>query len=170
MPVVSLDMSKECAVIARPKRPEIGRKTLHKRLCVLQGLASPLVGKDCKSRFLKQRRFGREMTRPHVCGGEFTCLFLARLDVRLIEGIDGENCTGNRGCKLPAEELLADLIAVSDRNAHDRIARSLERRHRVILCSICLVRQPQIGEYTIFVVNLRGPKRFCVDRDEALAL
>ena len=34
-------------MIARPKRSEIGRKTLHKRLCVLQGLASPLVGKDC---------------------------------------------------------------------------------------------------------------------------
>ena len=49
-------------------------------------------------------------------------LILAGLDIGLIERIDAEDCARHRRGDLPAEEFLADVIAVGDADAHDRVA------------------------------------------------
>ncbi len=55
-------------------------------------------------------RFAR--SGPLVLGGQPPRHALARLDVRLIEPMDAEDGTGHRGCELPAEELLAQIVQV----------------------------------------------------------
>ena len=100
-------------------------------------------------RLLQQRRFRRQFPGPLVCGGEFACFVLAGLDVRLIEGIDAEDRTGNGHGELPAEEFLTDVIAIGDSDAHDRVTCFFNGGDRVILLRIRFARQPHIDEQAI---------------------
>ena len=62
---------------------------------------------------------------------------LAGFHVRLIEGVDAENGTGDGRRELPAEELLAEVVGIVERNAHDRMPGSLQLVQRT-----CLVPRP----------------------------
>ena len=97
----------------------------------------------------KKRRFRRQLPGPLVGGGQFARLVLARLDVRLIERIDAEDRARNGRGELPAEEFLADVIAIGDGDAHDRMTGAFERGDRVILLRIRFARQPHIDEQAI---------------------
>ena len=103
-------------------------------LCVLR------VGKERKIAFRQERRFRRQLAGPLVCSRKFARLVFARLDVGLVERIDAEDRTGNGRRKLPAEELLADVIAIGDGDAHDRMTRAFQRGDCVILLGIRFAR------------------------------
>ena len=93
-----------------------------------------------------------------IGGGQLARLVLAGLDVGLIERIDAEDRARDRGGELPAEEFLADVIAVGDGDAHDRLPGALERGDRVILLRVRFARQPQIDEQPVLAVDLGRPR------------
>ena len=112
------------------------REIFHQRLGLPESLAVLLVGKERKAGLLQERRFRRQLPGPLVCGGEFARLVLAGLDIRLIERIDAEDRARDGRGELPAEEFLADVIAIGDGDAHDRVTCAFERSDRVILLRI----------------------------------
>ena len=94
---------------------------------------------------------------------------LAGFDVGLIERIDADDRAGNGRGDLPAEEFLADLVAIGDVDAHDGMTGPFERGDGVVLRGIGLGRQPHIDEQAVLAVDLGVPERLGVDWHEPLA-
>jgi hypothetical protein len=80
---------------------------------------------------------------------------LARLDVGLIERIDTQDRAGHGGGKLPAEELLADVVRIGERDAHGGLPGRLERGDGDVLGGVEAGVQPQVDEDAIASKNLR---------------
>ena len=112
----------------------------------------------------------RQLAGLLVGGGELARLVLAGLDIGLIERIDAEDRAGDRGGDLPAEEFLADVIAIGDGDAHDRMPARSSAATASSCFGIRFARQPQIDEQAIRAVDVGRAQRLGVDRDEALAL
>ena len=53
---------------------------------------------------------------------------LAGFDIGLVEGVDADDRAGDRGGDFPAEEFLAEIVNVGERDADDRMAGLFERR------------------------------------------
>ena len=93
---------------------------------LLQGGGILGVGEELESGPLEDRRLGRKHPGLLERGGQLARRDLARLHVRLIERIDADDRAGHRRGHLPAEEFLADVVDVGDRDAHHRMSRALQ--------------------------------------------
>ena len=113
----------------------------------------------------------RQRAGPLIGGGEFARLVLARLDVRLIEWVDAEDRSRNRRRDLPAEEFLAEVVAVGDLDAHHRMAGVLEFNESRVRCRRrCSSASRSVDEQTIVAIDAGGSERLAVDRDQSLAV
>ena len=146
------------------------REIFDQRPGIAERLAVLRIGKERNISFRQQRRFRRQLSGPLVCGRKFARLVFAGLDVGLIERIDTEDRTRNGRRKFPAEEFLADVIAIGDGDAHDRMTRAFQRGDCIILFGIRFARQAHIDEQAIRPVDIGRPKRLGIDRNEALAV
>src|SRR5665213_2724694 len=80
--------------------------------------------------------------------GQDTRFVLARLDIRLVERIDADDRTRNRGGDLPSEEFMTDVPDVFHLDPRDRMARLLQRIHRLALRCIGFPIQLEAVSYT----------------------
>src|ERR1700674_3825180 len=131
MALIAFDISEQRAIVARLNAPKMRRQNFHEGLGRRQCLAVLAIGEERNTGLFEQRRFRRQLPGPLVRGGELARLVLAGLDIRLIEWIDAEDRTGNGRGKLPTEEFLANVVAIGDGDAHDRVTRTFERVDRI---------------------------------------
>ncbi len=89
---------------------------------LLQNSRVAFLGEDLDPVLLAQRRLSRKRTASLVGIRQLARFYLGGLDVGLVEGIDADDGSHDRGCHLPAEEFLADLIVVGDQNPDARRA------------------------------------------------
>src|SRR5262249_30446911 len=89
-------------------------------------------------------------------------------DIRLIEGVDAENRSGNRRRHLPLEERLAEIAERRERQPHDRLATVFERGERGFIARLWI--EAQVDEQPIVSVDLGRAERLAIDRDEATSL
>src|SRR5690349_24601155 len=85
------------------------------------------VGKELDALVFQNRRLRRERSRFFILLRKFARLDLAGFDIGLVEAVDSDYRSGNRGGNLPAEELLADVVLVEHLDAHDGESSLLER-------------------------------------------
>ncbi len=92
------------------------------------------------------------------------------MHVGLVEGVDAEQRPGDRDRELPAEELLAQIIAVCQPQMHNGLAGVFQRLHAlVLLCAGPFVR-PHIDEEAIPPIDVRIAQRLTFHRDDAATL
>src|SRR5215831_3588868 len=136
----------------------------------LQGLSIALIGKELDPVFFQERRFSGKRTGLLVSFRELARNYLAGFHIRLVEGIDSNDRSCDSGRNLPAEKLLAQIIDISHVNAHDWLTGFTQRVDAGILARVHCILQPQVSEDPIIAINLRRPKLFTVDGDQAFAL
>ena len=95
------------------------------RVLLIREQLDPLARED--------RRFCGQRSASFVLGGQLPRGDLARFDVGLIERVDAEDRSGDGRRDLPAEELLAEVVQVVERDAHDRMTGPLEGFDRCVL-------------------------------------
>ena len=95
---------------------------------------------------------------------------LCSLNVGLIEGVNVEQGTCNRGCELPAEELAAQVVRALQLEPDDRMAdRRKPLRGHVDRCVVVAV-EPQVHEHAIVAVDVGIAQRLARHRDNAASL
>src|SRR5260370_19449115 len=70
---------------------------------------------------LEERRFRRKTSGRFVLARQFFCFDLARLDVRLVEGVDADDGACNGRGDFPAEKFLAEVVNVRQGDTPDRM-------------------------------------------------
>src|SRR5665213_2253061 len=113
--LVAFDVGEQRAIIASLDALEMRLEDIDQRAGLAERLAVLVVGEDRKAALLQERLFLRQLSGLLIGGGQLFRLDLAGLDIRLIERIDAEDRARAGGGELPAEELLADVIAIGDR-------------------------------------------------------
>src|SRR3981081_2407648 len=167
--LVAFDIGENPAIVFRPESREVRSETFRERRRLAERGAVLRVGKKAQAVLLEQGRFRRKPTALFVSVGELPGLDLARLDVGLVERIDAEDRPRDRGGYFPAEEFLSDVMALANRDAHDRMAGLLQRREPFVLFGVRFGRGAQIGEDPVLAISLRACERLAVDRNKTLA-
>ena len=174
MRLVHLDVGQERKVVARPQPVQMRLEVSLQCVIALQHLRQ--VGRIlfvCEQRDSvagEDRCLGRQGSGLFVRVGQLPRCDLAGFHVRLIEGIDAEDGTGHGRRELPAEELLAEVVGIVERNPHDRMPGSLQRLNRCVLGRIRRRLQSQIDEDAIAPVEVRCAERFPIDGDQPLSV
>ena len=131
---VGLQISTKCAVISGP-------------VCQRGGVL--LVGEQSNPVFFQDRRLGGQGAGRFVGRRQFARCDFAGLDVRLIEGVDAQQRAGDRGGDFPAEEFLAKVIAVGNRNPNDWLPGLLQEVNRRVLRRVSRAIGSQVDEQAI---------------------
>ena len=85
----------------------------------------------------------------------FRRLVLGRLYIGLVERVDSKHCAGDGGGELPAEELCAQPVFVSNVQANDRLPRRFQALDiRVGFC-VVVVLYAQVDEEPVVAVRFR---------------
>src|SRR5882762_8844692 len=167
--LVAFDIGENPAIISCLDSRQMSAETFHERRRLAECGAVLRVGKKAQAILLEQGRFRRKPTALFVSVGELPGLHLARLDVGLVERIDAEDRPRDRRGDFPAEEFLSDVMALANRDAHDRMAGLLQRRDGLVLLGIRFGGEPQIGEDPVLTIGLRACERLGVERNKTLA-
>ena len=85
------------------------------------------IGEEFETAFLDDWFLGRKRPVHLVFRGQLLGLDLAGFDVRLIEGIDPNHRASHCRGDLPAEEFLAEIVSISQRDAHHRMSSFFQR-------------------------------------------
>ena len=109
--------------------------------------------------------FGQAMRLFEVVG-QRARLILARLDIRLVKGINANDRASHGGRDLPAEEFLAYVPDVLHADTSDRMARPLQRRHRLALQCILLSLKLKVGKEPVVAIAFGCCKRLVCERDQ----
>ena len=72
----------------------------------------PFVGEELQARFLEYRALRWECATLFIFRGQVARSYLARLDVRLVEGVDADDRARGRGRYLPSKELLPQIVFI----------------------------------------------------------
>ncbi len=118
-----------------------------------------------EDRLLRGQGAGLLVFRGQVAGRD-----LAGFNIGLVEGVDADDGAGYGGGDFPAEEFLAQIVNVAERNADNGMPGLLQRRNFGVLSRVRRGFQTHVGEDAIVAVNLGRPNVFAVHRDDALAL
>ena len=171
---VHLDVAKQRCVIPGSDRVEMGAQICCESFLLARSngqLACVLlVGEELDALVFEDRRLGRKRSRLFVLLREFARLDLAGFHVGLIEAVDSDYRSGDCGCDLPAEELLADVVLVEHLNADDRESGFLQRVHFRVLRGIGDAFEADVNKQPVFTINVGRADLFAIDRDNAFAL
>ena len=129
-----------------------------------------LVREELDALVVEDGGLGRQRSGLFVLLGELARLDLAGLDVGLIEAVDSDHRSCNRGCDLPAEELLTDVVLVQHLDADDGEPSFLQRVHLCVLRGIGCAFQADVNEEPVFAIDFRRADLFTIHRDNAFTL
>src|SRR4029077_17885469 len=124
------------------------------------------IGIESQPVLAKHRYLFEQVMRLFEVVGQRTRLILARLDIRLVEGINANDRASHGGRYLPAEEFLAYVPDVLHADTRDRMASSLQRRHRLALQCILLSIKLKGGKETVVAIALGCCHRLVCERDQ----
>src|SRR5437588_8628192 len=77
------------------------------------------IGEQLDAILLENRSFGWQRSALFILAGQLARRDFAGFDVGLIEWIDADDRTGNRGRNFPTKKFLAKIVNVLDCDAHD---------------------------------------------------
>jgi hypothetical protein len=107
------------------------------------------VGIEADRRAGADRRFRRQRAGFLESGGQFARLDLARFDVGLIERIDPEHRSGDRGGDFEAKKFLADILDRLLHDANDRVAGFFQRRKLCFVVGVVFAVEPEVDENAV---------------------
>src|SRR5258708_18635565 len=118
---------------------------------------------------LEERRLRWKASSRFVLARQFFGFDLASFNVRLVEGVDPDDRTGDGCGDFPTEKFLPEVVSIWQRDAHHRMPGFFERSDRGILRLVGLRCQTQISEDTIVAVGSWLGEAFAINRNNALA-
>src|SRR5262249_24781881 len=130
---IHCDVAEYGEVIASSSAPKMFFQHIDQLCSAIESSSVLLVSEKFHSSGLEEREFGWQRAGRFMFSGEFGGLDFAGFDIRLIEGIDADDRTGNRSCNFPAEKFLADGVRVRHRDANDGMAGLFEGGYSSIL-------------------------------------
>src|SRR5205823_3591291 len=136
----------------------------------IKSLVVFLISEQLNAIALENRSLRRQRSALFIFAGQLARRDFAGFDVRLIEWIDADDRTGDRGRDFPTKKFLAKIVNVLDCDAHDRLAGALNRVYRRILRSIPIVIEPQINKHTVIAIALGRCRWFAIHRNQTLAV
>src|SRR2546423_13823953 len=102
-----------------------------------------LIREKLDALLLEERRFRWKTPRRFVLARQFFGFDLAGFDVRLIEGVDPDDRTGDGRGDFPPEEFLPEIVSIWQRDAHPRMPRVFKSGNRGSLRLVLPLRQEQ---------------------------
>src|SRR5207249_5122644 len=93
----------------------------------------------------------------------------AGLELRLVEGGNPEDGTGNSSGDFPPEEFLPEIVGAWQSDAHDGVPGFFEGRNGCILSLVWLRRESHISEDPIAAIASRSGEAFAIHRNNAFA-
>src|SRR5260221_13242404 len=156
MRFVVLDIGEQREVIPAPEPPEMRLEIALERGAgaeIGELLGVRRIGEELDAARYEDRLLFRQRAGLFISRRQLACLDLAGLDIGLIERVDTDDRAGDRGGDLPAKELLAELVTVFERDAHDRLTGALQRIDGAILCNVRTVIEADIGEQAVAAVD-----------------
>ena len=111
--LAAIDIGEEGKIVAVMDAAEMRAEPALKRRIgagLAQGARIALVGVERDAVLLEDRRFRAERAGFLIGVGQLARCDLARFDVRLVERIDADDRSGDRGCDLEAEEFLGEHV------------------------------------------------------------
>src|SRR5258708_38350309 len=125
MRFVVLDIGEQREVIPAPEPPEMRLEIALERGAgaeIGEFLGVRRIGEELDAARHEDRLLFRQRAGLFISRRQLARFDLAGLDIGLIEWVDPDDRAGDRGGDLPAEELLAELVTVFERDAQDRLA------------------------------------------------
>ena len=99
-----------------------------------------LVREKLDAFLLEERRFRWETSGRFVLARQFLGFNLAGFDVRLVEGVNPDDGTGNSSGDFPPEEFLPEIVGVRQSDAHHGVPGFFEGSNGCILSLVWLRR------------------------------
>src|SRR6266704_1311030 len=126
------DVAEDSKIIACAQTQYVGLQNISKVRAVKSSYIL-FVSEKFDATCLEKRHFRWKAPGRFILAGKLARFELAGFDGRLIERIDADNRTGDGRGDFPAEEFLAEIVGIRQRDAHDGMSRFFKRGDSRIL-------------------------------------
>ena len=117
MIVVHFNISQQCKIIARGQTIQMRLEIFGQRSFArgfIKSFGVSLISEQLDAIALEDRGLRRQRSALFVFAGQLSRRDFAGFDVGLIEWIDADDRTGNRGRDFPTKKFLAEIVNVLD--------------------------------------------------------